>query len=191
MWGAVKLKSAWGKKFFHALCVIALVAYSAILIWMAVTSRHEGYSKSVNLTLLSSYSFILRQYNSMDVFKQILDNIFVFIPLGIFLPAACNIKHETKNYVYVALTGLAVSVIIETLQYVFSLGFTEIDDVINNFWGCAIGCGIFALTGKAEAKKDSLVLKKGWFKCLIPLTSFIVIFGVIWCYREFILLQMT
>lgn len=171
--------------------MILLVAYAAILIWMALVSRNEGYSRSLNLTLFSSYRFILRQYNSFDVFKQILDNILVFVPLGILLPAAFGAKHDMKNYVFVVFAGFFVSVIFETLQYIFSIGFSEADDIINNTWGCLIGCGIYALSGKIEAKKDSLILKKGWLSCLMPVASLIIIFGIIWCYREYYLLAVA
>lgn len=158
--------------------------------WSALLSRTNNNERSLNLTLFSSYEFMLKYYNSFDILKQIVDNILVFMPLGMLLPAAYNAKYETKNYVFVVFAGFVMSLIIEVLQYVFSIGFSEIDDVVNNVWGCAIGCGIYAFTGKVESKKDCVILKKGWLMSLLPLVILIIIFGLIWCFREFILCNM-
>lgn len=190
VWIKAKFKSANAQKAHKVMWALLLVAYAAILLWSALLSRTESDSRSLNLTLFSSYEFMLRVYNSFDIFKQIVDNILVFIPLGVLLPAAYNAKYETKNYVFVVFSGLVMSLIIEVLQYVFSIGFSEIDDVINNVWGCAIGCGIYAFTSKVEFKKDCVILKKGWLKCLMPLVIFIIAFGLIWYFREFILYNM-
>lgn len=183
----VRCKSAGAQKILKAIWIVLLIVYASALIWMALIDRSAGDTRSLNLTLFSSYRFMLTRYNSFDIVKQIIDNILVFVPLGILLPAAYSAKHDTKNYIFVVFTGMAVSLIIESLQYIFSIGFSEIDDIFNNAWGCAVGCGIYALTSRIEAKKDSVILKKGWVSCLMPLILFVLIFGVIWCYREFYL----
>ena len=41
--------------------------------------------------------------------------------------------------------GCLISMSIEALQYIFKHGFCEVDDVIHNTLGCAIGCGIASL----------------------------------------------
>lgn len=167
-----------------------LIVYAAVLIWAALINRINSGERSLNLTLFSSYSRILKLYNCFDLVKQIVDNVLVFVPLGILLPAAYNAKHETKSYVFVVFAGFIMSLTIELLQYVFSVGFTEVDDLLNNVWGTMAGCGIYALSGRIEAKKGSVVLKSGWFKCLLPLISFVACFGIIWCFREFVLCRM-
>lgn len=190
LWLNAKSGSRSPKKSLKWLWACILVIYAAVLIWAALINRNSGGVRSLNLTLLSSYAKILRVYNCFDVLKQIIDNILVFVPLGMLLPAAYNAKHETKNYTFVVFAGLMMSLVIEVLQYVFAIGFTEIDDVFNNVWGTMTGCGIYALSGRIEIKKDSVVLKSGWLKCLLPMIAFVLIFGVIWCYREFILCRM-
>lgn len=190
LWLNTKFKSHGAQKTLRVVWACILVVYAAILIWAALISRDNGGERSLNLTLFSSYRIILRRYNCLDVFKQIIDNILVFVPLGILLPAAYSAKHEMKNYMFVVFAGFIMSLIIEILQYVFAIGFTEIDDLVNNTWGSMIGCGIYALSGRVESKKDSVILKSGWFKCLLPLILFVFIFGVIWCYREFLLTVM-
>lgn len=190
IWLKTKFKSNGAQKANKILWTALLLIYAGILLWTALISRTGNESRSLNLTVFSSYKFMLGFYNSFDIFKQIVDNILVFVPMGMLLPAAYEAKQEIKTYVFVVFSGLVMSLVIEVLQYVFSIGYSEIDDVINNVWGCAIGCGVYAFTGKVESKKDSVILKKGWFACLFPLVTLITAFGIIWCYREFVLCRM-
>lgn len=41
--------------------------------------------------------------------------------------------------------GCLISISIETMQYIFKCGFSEVDDVMHNTLGCAIGFGIAKL----------------------------------------------
>lgn len=176
-----------GKRICRVIWTVIFIIYMAVLVWAALMSRREGYNDSVNLSPFYSYRFILREYNSFDVFKQIVDNILVFAPFGLLFPAACGTKHSKKGYISVVLAGLLFSLMIETVQFVFSIGFAELDDIINNTWGCAAGCGVYALADKIEKKDDGLMLKKGWFRYALAPLSVLIVFGIIWCYREYIL----
>lgn len=167
---------------------VIFIIYMAALLWAALASRVEGYTDSLNLSPLASYRFTLSEYNSFDVFKQIIDNILVFVPFGLLFPAACGMKHTKKSYVIVAAAGFLLSLTIETVQFVFSIGFSEVDDIINNTWGCIAGCGAYAFADKLEKRDDGLMLKKGWLRCALTTLSVLIVFGIIWCYREFILL---
>lgn len=42
-------------------------------------------------------------------------------------------------WLIVLMTGLVISVSIETMQYFFHKGFSETDDVMHNTLGCMIG----------------------------------------------------
>lgn len=77
-----------------------------------------------------------------SLLPEILMNIIGFIPLGFLMRAAF---HKLKWW-QVILTGFLVSVSIETLQYIFNLGFAEFDDVFNNTLGVAIGYSLYAIT---------------------------------------------
>ena len=169
------------------LWTVVFIIYMAVLLWAALVSRNEGYNCTVNFSPLYSYRFTLRVYNSFDVYKQIVDNVLVFIPFGLLFPAACKTKHSKKGYGSVVLAGFLLSLVIETVQFVFTIGFSELDDVINNTWGCIAGCGAYALSDRIERKEDGLMLKNGWFRCALAPLSVLAVFGVIWCYREFFL----
>ena len=62
-------------------------------------------------------------------------NILFFIPYGILFPWKDNRKR-------VFVTALVLSVFIELSQFVFNLGWCEVDDVISNTLGAMIGWGV-------------------------------------------------
>lgn len=177
------------KNGFRIKCTAALALYGVWLLWMALIARSGNNQRELILTPLSSVKTVLTIYNSFDVFKLIVDNILVFVPFGMLLPVAAGKTPCGKNFAVTTLCGALASVAIEALQYVFSLGFTEADDVIYNTAGCMIGAGIFALSGKAESKNGSFTLKKGWFACLLPMIICSAILFAFWAYREYVLFK--
>ena len=69
------------------------------------------------------------------------------MPLGFLLSLLTKLRGGT------VIAGAVTSVIIETLQYIFMLGFTDIDDVIYNTFGTAFGfLAAFMLKGKCESE---------------------------------------
>ncbi len=168
-------------------CVVLLVMYCVVLLWLTLAGRNATHVRSLQLVPFRSYLQVLQVYNSFDMFRQIIDNVLVFFPLGFLLPAAFNRPHTGKTYAGVIFAGACLSALIEALQYAMSIGYSEIDDVIGDTIGVIIGCGIFALSGKLECKNGALTLRKGWFACLLPLLVFAAAVWLAWCYRELIL----
>lgn len=71
--------------------------------------------------------------------REIVMNIFLFFPLGLTLPF--SFPEKTKNEIWRScILGFLLSSYIEVNQYVFSLGQGEVDDIIFNTLGLAIGC---------------------------------------------------
>jgi glycopeptide antibiotics resistance protein len=69
-------------------------------------------------------------------------NVAVFIPLGLFLP--CLFKNQRRFWLFL-LTVAGAVVIIETAQLFTTMGSCDVDDLILNLVGAAIGFGIFSL----------------------------------------------
>ena len=74
---------------------------------------------------------------------QYLLNILFFIPYGLLFPW----KHNWKR---VFMTALVLSISIELSQYIFNLGWCEVDDVISNTLGAMIGYGIWWKVNKRK-----------------------------------------
>lgn len=73
----------------------------------------------------------------MGYWNNIIQNILLFIPLGFLIGGKRGI-----------IAGALLSIGIELTQYIFSLGYCELDDVLNNTIGAAIGALLFKKFGK-------------------------------------------
>lgn len=95
----------------------------------------------------STYNYILGadQFNVDIIINNTLGNILIFIPLGIFLPILFK-KYQSFSQVLVG--SLTISFTIEVLQFSLQIGQFDIDDVILNSVGGAVGYLIIKLLMK-------------------------------------------
>ena len=82
---------------------------------------------------------------SRPVFRQsaiinLVGNVVMFIPLGFLLP---KVFSKQNRFYKVLLTTTAAITLVELVQYVTLLGSCDIDDLILNVIGAAIGYGIY------------------------------------------------
>ena len=80
---------------------------------------------------------------------NLLGNVGMFLPLGFLLPAA--FPRLTKWY-RCLLTAAGIIALVELLQMLFLVGTCDIDDLILNLTGTALGYGLFAAMGRSEKK---------------------------------------
>ena len=114
----------------HAIAVFALLIYVTSLLYIVFVSREPGQFEGVNFDLWSSWgSTTLKK-------AMFIENIIMFIPMGILLPGAFK---KFRNPIICILTCTILSCLIEYIQYLFKLGYAEIDDVVTNTLGGAIG----------------------------------------------------
>ena len=76
------------------------------------------------------------------LFYNVIGNCVWFVPLGLLLPALY--REYRKRLGRVVFIGMVISTIIEILQYILCTGVTDIDDVIFNTIGTAIGYFLWA-----------------------------------------------
>lgn len=79
-------------------------------------------------------------------------NVLMFIPAGIYIMLFSNSSSKHKAFYKV----LALTIFIELIQYTFAIGATDIDDVILNGLGGAIGIAIYGLIFKVFKEKDKV-----------------------------------
>ena len=119
---------------------IVLWVYILCVVFFTIISRftNRDYSaiKQTGIVFFYSYSLI----DHADIRWQIYENILMFFPFGFMLPWATE-----KGFLKTMLIGCCFSIIIETTQYFFRLGMCEMDDVIHNTLGTAIGFGYWRL----------------------------------------------
>lgn len=88
------------------------------------------------------YFFPFWSYDVLDykIIAQMILNVLLFVPIGFLLGTFNGI-----SWMQVIKIGCLLSVMIEILQLLTRRGVFNIDDVIHNIIGCAIGYGIFRL----------------------------------------------
>ena len=131
-----KNKRTWWK--MVNFCLTAL--FVVFIIYFTVLSRQAN---SIDIQLIPFHSFIEAQ-TQPELYRTMLMNVFLFVPLGLTLPFA--LFDEMRNKILLSVfCAVVLSTTVEIMQYVFHLGRTETDDIICNTLGAAIGALAFIL----------------------------------------------
>ncbi|MBQ3417943.1 MAG: VanZ family protein [Ruminococcus sp.] len=129
-----KEKTTW-------ICVIAVAISIVLIIYITVFSRGES---EPGLDLIPFSSFV-RARTQPHMYRSMLMNVFLFFPLGLFLPYL--IEGGIKRRILLTVSwGLLLSVTVELIQLIFSIGLCETDDVICNTLGAALGSLAYPLS---------------------------------------------
>ena len=118
-----------------------------ILLLIVILFRTQHPTRSINLipfrgivSYLSGEDFVSGKDSAAVLhaftISNLLGNIVIFIPLGVYITVFSKRKTIWKNTVLV----LLVSVAVEIIQFTFKFGIGDIDDVILNVIGGLIGC---------------------------------------------------
>ncbi|MCR5213869.1 MAG: VanZ family protein [Eubacterium sp.] len=138
-----------GKKFN----MLLLFMYILFIVYMTLMNREEGTALAEFEVFWSYKQFI----SSPSLRVEILNNIWLFIPLGLILYKLCP-------KAYILLIPFVFSILIELVQYVTGFGLCELDDVISNGLGGLIGYGVGVLSAsvKGEASKFAKGVRPFW-----------------------------
>ena len=88
---------------------------------------------------------------------NVIGNVAVFVPYGLFLQVVCRRKEFSRGLSVVGIT----TIVVELIQFVFGLGVLDIDDVLLNCLGGAVGILTYKLLIKLikdEGKTNSAVM---------------------------------
>lgn len=121
------------ERVFRNICLALFFIYLAFVLWYTVFGRSPG-DKSLNLKLFYRFSC----FSSSEAWRGYIMNAMLFWPLGMF--AVWLFKgSKLKKIVFTIGAAFLLSFCIELAQYVFGIGTAELDDVICNTVGAAIG----------------------------------------------------
>ena len=121
-------------------------AYTIFIVWLTLLIREPRGTERVFIPELfwAIRGWIVNPtIESKKEAVQYLMNILFFIPYGVLFPWKDNWKH-------VFVTALVLSVFIELSQFIFNLGWCEVDDVISNTLGAMIGYWIWWKVSKRK-----------------------------------------
>lgn len=89
------------------------------------------------MNYLTNDNLIVRSF----AFSNLLGNIVIFIPLGVYITVFNRDKRLYKNVIWI----IIISLIIEFVQYIMKIGVSDIDDVILNGLGGTIGIAAYKI----------------------------------------------
>lgn len=107
--------------------------------------------RRINLQLFGGFENASVWYGG---WTDLVGNIALFMPLGAALYVAGRNTSGTRWGLGGAmLIGLGVSLCIESTQYIFALGFSDIDDLLYNTVGAVLGALLMTRVGREEQMK--------------------------------------
>lgn len=116
-----------------------VAVYFAMMLSITLFSREPGSRTGVDVKLFETWG------NQRLPDRYFVENILLFLPFGALLPAAVPFLRRWWYCVYAA---FATSMMLETVQLLTERGFCQLDDVVTNTLGAAIGYLVFALVRK-------------------------------------------
>lgn len=123
------------KKDFILACVIGI--YFGSVLWITLLCRDLVYTHRF-ITLFWSYQRIFAGDKSLLI--ENFENVIMFIPMGYFLQML-----QKKRWKEIAVAAVLVSLGIELMQYITTLGIFEVDDVIHNTIGALLGYLVYKI----------------------------------------------
>ena len=126
--------------------------YCAFMIWL-LFFRSSGWIDGLNyeqqlrqninlqplLTIKNYWKVISQRTNDTTLMHCVINlggNIFLFIPIGVFLP---RLYHKLRNYFRFFCVCFGVMFLVEVLQLFTLLGSFDVDDLILNLGGMTLG----------------------------------------------------
>ena len=126
---------------FYMICLFQITAFRFGGIGWSIENMMNRATRVNGVPLVGIWKWIDKGV-WWHLFFNVLGNCIWFIPLGVLLPAIY--RGYRKHFGRVVFIGMVVSTLIEILQFVFCTGVTDIDDVIFNTIGTAMGYMIWA-----------------------------------------------
>mgnify|MGYP004657399181 CR=1 FL=1 len=140
---------------------ISFVLYIFLLTWIIVFKFRIDIR---NLRYLRTINLIPFKENAL---KEILINIFLFIPYGMYLRKLTKKKSLTVGII------ILTSFIFEVLQYILHIGISDITDVMMNTLGGMVGILLISILEKKRENSKGL---DNSIKYLLSIIPFIMIF---------------
>ena len=121
------------------------MVYFLILTWMILFKMSFSFQDLVgfrSINLIPYYDSTI--VNGSIGITEIIYNIIVFIPFGIYICMINDNWSVLKKIIFIA----GVSLTYEILQFIFAIGATDITDLIGNTFGGIIGITIYFVISK-------------------------------------------
>lgn len=121
--------------------VVLIASWFVIVLLCTIVGRNPSSFQQIELC---PFWCVMEAWSGQNYYYWylIVGNILLFIPIGVILPLAFK---KMQKYIITVLVGLSFSLLVELTQLVLHLGLCEVDDLIHNTLGCALGYGFYAI----------------------------------------------
>lgn len=122
----------------------ALVAYVLAILYITLIMRENGSAVTHIQMKLFNWLDKTAQIDGTSSLRHTFLNVVMFVPFGLIYPFIG--KREDGKLICSISSGLLLSVMIETVQLLLQSGMCDIDDIIANTLGAAVGaCMVIGL----------------------------------------------
>ena len=130
---------------------IVLFNWAAFVLFLTVLGRRMNRNSfdNYNLDFFSCYRNIIFDKNE-NALNSTLENIVLFIPIGVTLPIILKNKHR---FLISIIISFLFSLLIEISQLFLKSGLFEIDDLFNNTLGALLGIILVCIWIKISDRK--------------------------------------
>ena len=143
-------RNRWGGVFFFALYLLLLFYLLFFSEWNGrglMNREHITYNMQP-FREIKRFVLYWRQIGLLSAALNLLGNIIGFMPLGFLLP---SFSRRCRRYWYnTVMAGYLLSFTVEFTQLIFRAGRCDIDDIILNTLGTALGYLLFRLVQKGR-----------------------------------------
>ena len=144
-----------GKRLEKAVYAAVSVIYTAaVIVLVAISGGRIGLS-GTDFTLPLPCWVAIRDLHYGFTANRSVMNVLLFVPFGYLLPEFLRRKGKPKiRWWWVTLSGLGLTLLIETSQLVFHFGVFEFDDLVKNTMGAAVGYAVWRGLERLRKKPD-------------------------------------
>lgn len=146
------------KKLIRQVGIVLFVVYMLLLVYLLFFS--EEYGRAAQVEHIYRYNLkpfveirrfwsYRRQLGNIALFTNIFGNVLGFIPYGFILPV---IWSRMRSGFFIIFSGLALSLTVEVIQLITRVGCFDVDDLLLNTLGAAIGYFAFAICDHLRRK---------------------------------------
>ncbi len=112
----------------------------------------EGRTYHYNLVLFREIGRFFRYRETIGttgVMLNLVGNVVAFVPFGFFLPV---LSRKCRSFLYMVFFSFEFSLVVEIIQLVSKVGSFDVDDLLLNTIGGAIGYLIFVVLNRIRRK---------------------------------------
>ena len=147
------------RPYYKRLLIIACLGYAFFLLYATFLSRSVAQYYSYRLELMWSLkntfslngepeSLLFSRFSTIcldnpEMLEAIVINLLLMVPVGYLLPLVAAVRSKAVRGWQIIISGFMLSVLIEVIQLVTRLGMLDVDDVVFNTTGTAIGYTLY------------------------------------------------